>query len=66
MREFVQLRVKIYRYLIDASSEEKKRKRTKKCVIKRKLKFEKYKNCLETTQRDNKMKYLTYIVLKKS
>ena len=29
MTEFVQLRLKIYRYLIDASSEEKKRKRTK-------------------------------------
>ena len=33
-------------------------KDTKKCVIKRKLKFENYKNCLEATQLDNKIKYL--------
>ena len=31
---------------------------TKKHGIKRKLKFENYKNCLEATQLDNKMKYL--------
>ena len=28
------------------------------CVIKRKLKFENYKNSLEATQLDNKIKYL--------
>ena len=33
-------------------------KRTKKCVIKRKLKFEDYKNCLEVTQLENKIKHL--------
>ena len=27
---------------------------TKKCVIKRKLKFESYKNCLEATELENK------------
>ena len=31
----------------------KKAKGTKKCVIKRKLKFENYKNCLEATQLEN-------------
>ena len=36
----------------------KKAKDTKKCVIKRKLKFENYKNCLEATQLDHKIKYL--------
>ena len=40
------------------------------CVMKRKLKFENYKNCLEATQLDNIMKYLekykTDIVLTKS
>ena len=40
------------------------------CVMKRKLKFENYKNCLEATQLDNKMKslekYKTDIVLTKS
>ena len=41
--KFVGLRGKIYRYLIDDSSEDKKAKFTKKHVIKRKLKFENYK-----------------------
>ena len=48
--KFVGLRAKTYIYLVDDSSEDKKAKDTKKCVIKRKLKFENYKNCLETTQ----------------
>ena len=58
MIEFVGLRAKTYSYLIDDSSEDKKAKGTKKCVIKRKLKFENYKNCLEATQLDNKINYL--------
>ena len=36
----------------------KKVKDTKKCDIKRKDIFENYKNCLEATHLDNKMKYL--------
>ena len=36
----------------------KKGKIIKKIGIKRKLKFENYKNCLEATQLDNKIKYL--------
>ena len=56
--KFVGLRAKTYSYLIDDGSEDKKAKGTKKCVIKRKLKFENYKNCLEATQLDNKIKYL--------
>ena len=36
----------------------KKKKGTKKCVIKRKLKFEKNKNCLEATQLENEINYL--------
>ena len=31
---------------------------TKKCVIKRKRKFEDYKNCLEVTQVENKINHL--------
>ena len=31
--------------------------KTKKCVIKRKLKFENYKNSLEVTQLDNRINY---------
>ena len=56
--KFVGQRPKTYSYLIDDSSEDKKAKVTKKCVLKRKLKFENYKNCLEATQLDNKIKYL--------
>ena len=47
-----------YSYLIDAGSEDKKAKGTKKCLIKRKLKFENYKSCLEATQLDNKINHL--------
>ena len=36
----------------------KKQKAQKKCVIKRNLKFENYKNCLEATQLENKVNYL--------
>ena len=52
MTKFVGLRAKTYSCLIDDGSEDKKAKGTKKCVIKRKLKFENYKNCLEATQID--------------
>ena len=41
---------KTYSYLIDNGSKDKKAKNTKKCVIKRKIKFENYKDCLEATQ----------------
>ena len=33
----------------------KKTKGTKKCIIKRKLKFENHKNCWEATQLENKI-----------
>ena len=36
----------------------KKGKGTKNCDIKKKLKFEHYKYCLETTQLKNKISYL--------
>ena len=36
----------------------KKQKSQKKCIIKRKIKFENCKNCLEATQLENKIKYL--------
>ena len=44
--EFVTLRPKTYSYLIDDCKEDKKVKGTKKCVIKRMIKFNDYKNCL--------------------
>ena len=44
--EVVALRPKTYAYLMDDSSGHKKAKGTKKCVIKQKLMFENYKDCL--------------------
>ena len=44
--EFVALRPKTYSYLTDDCQEDKKAKGTKKCVIKRMIKFNDYKNCL--------------------
>ena len=46
MKEFVELRTKTYAYLMDDDSEKKKAKGTKKCVIKRILKFSDYEACL--------------------
>ena len=44
--EFVTLKLKTYSYLTDDGKEDKKAKGTKKCVIKRMIKFDDYKNCL--------------------
>ena len=44
--EFVTLRPTTYSYLTDDGKEDKKAKRTKKCVIKRMIRFNDYKNCL--------------------
>ena len=44
--EFVVLRPKTYSYLTDDCKEDKKAKETKKCEIKRMIKFNDYKNCL--------------------
>ena len=53
MKEFIGLIAKTYSY----SSADKKAKGTKKYVIKRKLKFENYKNCLEAIQLENRIKH---------
>ena len=45
MTKFSGLRAKLYSYLIDDGSEDKKAKGTKKRVIKRILKLENCKNC---------------------
>ena len=58
MTKFLGLRAKTYSYLIDDGSVDKKAKGNKKCVIKKELKFENCKNCLEATQLDNKINYL--------
>ena len=46
MTEFVALRPKLYSYIKLDKSEDKKCKGIKKCVVKKTLTFEDYKNCL--------------------
>ena len=46
MTEFITLRPTAYTYLTDDGKEYKKTKGTKKCVIKRMIKFDDYKKCL--------------------
>ena len=46
MKEFCALRAKTYTYLMDGDNVKKKAKGIKKCVIKRWLLFEKYKDSL--------------------
>ena len=46
MTEFVTLRPKTYSYLTDDGKEDKKAKGTKKCIIKKMIKFSDYKKCL--------------------
>ena len=70
MTKFVGLRAKTYSYLIDDGSENRKANGSKKCTMKRKLKFTDYQICLEAPQIENKISHLekiklTQIVLKK-
>ena len=44
--EFITSRPKACTYLTDDGKEDKKAKGTKKCVIKRMIKFDAYKSCL--------------------
>ena len=46
MTKFAALRPKTYSYLMDDGNSDKKAKGTKKCVLKRVLKFNDFKNCL--------------------
>ena len=50
-------------YLTGDNDENKEAKSTNKCVIKRKLKFEDFKHCLEATQVKNKIDQLEKIIL---
>ena len=44
--EFIALRPKTYSYLTDNDQIDKKTKRTKKCIIRKMIKFDHYKKCL--------------------
>ena len=52
------MRVKTYSYITGNNDEDKNAKGTEKFVIKRKIKFEDYKRCLEATQLQNKTNQL--------
>ena len=57
MVKFVRLWAKTYSCLKDYDDEYKKAKGTKKCVIKRNLKFRDYKKCWKTSQIKNVINY---------
>ena len=67
--EFVGFITKTYSYLKVSNDEDKKAKDTKKCLIKRKLKFQDYKFFRSSSNREKnnlfKKKKLMQIVLKK-
>ena len=58
MKDFAGLRAKTYSYLRDNNDEDKTAKSTKNCIIKRKLKFEDYEDCLVAAQIENKIDHL--------
>ena len=57
-QEFAVLRPKTCSYLTDGSDVNKKAEGTKNCAIKRKLKFEDFKQCLEATHLENKINHI--------
>ena len=58
MKEFAGLRAKTCSNLKDNNHDDKKGKGTKKCNLKRKIKFQVYKNCLGEAQIEKKINYL--------
>ena len=58
LKEFLGLKAKTYSYLKDNNDEDKKAKGTRKCIIKTKLKFGDFKNCLEAAQIKDKTDHL--------
>ena len=63
MEVFAALKLKRYSYLTDDNDENKKSKETKRYVVKKKIKFEDYKHCLEATQFENKINHLEKVIL---
>ena len=58
--EFAALKPKTYSYLTDDFKEDKKTKGTKKCVVKKMIKFNDYKNCLLNDEVVNIISYRKY------
>ena len=59
MTKFVGLKAKTYNYLIDGDSKDKKAKDTKKCIIKRKTKFEHSIRSNSSKQLENNLRRAT-------
>ena len=57
--EFVTLTPKTYSYLTDDGKEDKKAKGTKKCVIKRMIKFNDYNNCLSKDKVQQRQRFIS-------
>ena len=55
MTRVCHIKTQTYSYLTDDKDEDKTAKGTKKCVVKRKYKFQYCKHCLEATQLKNKI-----------
>ena len=62
MTGLVALRPKLYSYKVQGGSEDKKCKGIKKCVVKKTLTFEDYKNCLS----DNSTEYRAQLMFRSS
>ena len=58
MTKFAGLKAKSYSYLTDEGNGNEKAIGTKKYVMKRNIKFENYKYCLEATQTENEINHL--------
>ena len=58
MKKFAGLRAKAYSYLKEHKDDDWNVKGPKKCVIKRKLKFQDYKNFLQAAETENKINHL--------
>ena len=63
MTEFTALEPKGYSYLMGDNDKNKYVKGTKKCVMKLKLKFKDYKNCLEANQLEKEINNLKKVTL---
>ena len=61
--EFITLRAKAYAYLKKDGSENKRAKGTKKCIIKREIMFENYREPLKIKSYQNRKKDLEVIII---
>ena len=61
LKGFVALRPNMYSCLKDNGHVEKRAKCTKKCAVKREIKFEDHKTCLENNNKYSRMRHIIYL-----